>query len=156
EESAVSEKAKQLVAQLRAGADFVKIVTENSDREKAAETKGKVETFNLKDLDEKFANALKGLKAGDVTDPIEIDQVGINLLRVDERTQASAESFFDENAVRMAMLQDVIVEEQKKFLASLRENSYIKINDSYRPLVAPILFAQERKDKDKTDKPENK
>jgi hypothetical protein len=28
---------------------------------------------------------------------------------------------------------------------SLREDAYIKISDNYRPLVSPILFADERK-----------
>jgi len=147
DEAAVREKAKQLVAQLRAGADFAKMVTENSDRPNAAQTKGKVDTLNMKDMDEKFAAAVKGLKAGGYSDPIEIDQVGINILRVDARTQASSESFFDENAVRLAIMAERVPAEQKKFMASLREDSYIKISESYRPLVAPILFSEERKGK---------
>lgn len=147
DEASVREKAKQLVAQLRAGADFAKLVTENSDRPNAAQTKGKVDTLNIKDLDEKFASAVKGLKAGGYSEPIEIDQVGINILRVDARTQASSESFFDENAVRLAIMAERVPAEQKKFMASLREDSYIKISESYRPLVAPILFSEERKGK---------
>jgi peptidyl-prolyl cis-trans isomerase D len=150
-EDAVRAKAKQLVAQLRGGADFAKIVAENSDRPDAAKTLGKVDTLPLKDLDEKFAGPLKNVKAGGYSDPIELDQVGITILRVDERTAASSESQFDENAVRLAMLQENVGPEQKKFLATLRQDSYIKISDAYRPLVAPILFADERKEKP-TDK----
>jgi hypothetical protein len=38
-------------------------------------------------------------------------------------------------------------------MSTLREDSYIKLSDSYRPLVAPILFAEERSaTKPKTDK----
>lgn len=147
EEAAVREKAKQLVAKLRGGADFAKAVAENSDRPNAAQTKGKVDTFNVKDLDTRFAGPLKDIKVGGYTDPIEIDQIGLSILRVDERTQASSESFFDENAVRSAILAERFPEAQKKFMATLRQDSYIKINDSYRPLVAPILFAEERKEK---------
>jgi peptidyl-prolyl cis-trans isomerase SurA len=146
-EAAVREKAKQLVAQLRGGADFVKLATENSDRPNVAQTKGKVDTLNVKELDEKFAAAIKGLKPGQVTDPVEIDQVGLDILRVDERSAASSESVFDENEVRMAILQESFPAGQKQFMADLRKDSYIKISDSYRPLVAPILFADERKDK---------
>ncbi len=156
DEAAVREKAKQLVVQLRAGADFTKAVLENSDRPNAAETKGKVDTLNVKDLDEKFAKAIAGVKVGGVTDPIEIDQVGINILRVDERTAASSESHFDENAVRMAITQEKAPAAQKEFMAKLRQGSYIKISDSYRPLVSPILFAEERKEKSTAAKPENK
>lgn len=147
DEAAVREKAKQLVAQLRAGADFAKVVAENSDRPDAAKTKGKVDTMNLKDLDEKFAAAIKNLKAGGYSDPIEVDQIGINILRVDQRTQASSESFYDENAVRMAILAEKAPAAQKEFMASLRQDSYIKISENYRPIVAPILFAEERKEK---------
>lgn len=146
-ETTVREKAKQLVAQLRGGADFAKIVTENSDRPNAAQTKGKVEALNVKDLDPKFAAAVAGLKAGQYTDPIEIDQIGINILRVDERSQASSESHFDENAVRLAMMAEKAPEEQKKYMSTLRNDSYIKISEAYRPLVSPLLFAEERKEK---------
>lgn len=147
DENAVRAKAKQLVAELRAGADFVKIATENSDRPDVAKTKGKVDPISVKDLDEKFATVLKDVKVGGYTDPIEIDQIGINILRLDERTQASNESHFDESAVRMAILQDKAPAATKEFMTNLRQDSYIKIGENYRPLVSPILFAEERKEK---------
>lgn len=147
DENATREKAKKLVADLRAGADFGKVVAENSDRPDAAKSKGKVDTMNLKDLDEKFATAIKNVKVGGYSDPIELDEVGINILRVDERTQASSESFFDESAVRMAILAERAPAATKEFMATLRQESYIKIGEQYRPLVSPILFAEERKEK---------
>ncbi len=147
DEAAVREKAKQLVAQLRGGADFAKLVAENSDRQDAAKTKGKVDTMNFKDLDEKFSSAVKDLKAGGYSDPIEIDQIGINILRVDDRTKASSESFYDESAIRLAILADKAPAAQKEFMATLRHDSFIKISENYRPIVAPILFADERKEK---------
>ena len=151
----VREKAKQVVAQLRGGGDFVKAVADNSDRPDAAKNNGKVDTFKVGDLDPKFAKALEGVKAGGYSEPIEIDDVGINILRVDERTAASSDSKFDEQAVRMAMMSEAFPEAQKKYMAQLREDSYIKINDTYRPLVSPILYAQERTEKtpDKPNKP---
>jgi len=145
DKAAVREKAKQIVAQLKAGADFQKLVMENSDRPNVAENKGKVGTINVKELDEKFAVAVKNLKAGGISEPVEIDELGIEILRVDERTQASSEAFFDENAVRLAITMERGPAEQKKFLAELRQDSYIKISETYRPIVAPILFADERK-----------
>lgn len=144
-ETSVREKANDLVAQLRKGADFVKMVAEHSDRQGAAQTNGKVDTFNVGDLDPKITSAIKGLKAGEYSDPVEMDQVGVTILRIDERTAASNESYFDEQAVRMAILNEKFPEASKKYMSSLREDSYIKINDSYRPLVAPILFADERR-----------
>jgi peptidyl-prolyl cis-trans isomerase SurA len=152
----VRAKAKQLVTQLRGGADFAKAVADNSDRPDAAKTNGKVDTFNLKDLDPKFAKAIEGLKAGGYTEPIETDDVGVDILRVDERIAASNDSKFDESAVRMAMLSEAFPDAQKKYMAKLREDSYVKISESYRPLVSPILFAEERSDKTTDKSPTNK
>ncbi len=69
----------------------------------------------------------------------------MEILRVDQRARASNESFFDETEVRKALTYDKLPEERKKYLATLRGAAYIKINDKYRPLVAPILFIEERK-----------
>ena len=147
DEATVRAKAKKLVDELRAGADFAKLVTENSDRPEAAQTKGKVDPLPVRDLNEKYSAALKDVKVGGYTDPIEADDTGVSILRVDTRTEASNESEFDENAVRLEMMKEKLPETQKQFLATLREESYIKINDTYRPLVSPILFADERKSK---------
>ncbi len=144
DEAAVRAKAKKLVADIRGGADFVKLVLENSDRPDAAKSKGKVDVLPIKDLNEKYAGAIKGVKVGGVTDPIEADDTGVSILHVDEMTDASSESQFKEEAVRMEILKEKIGPAQKTFLAKLREDSYIKISDSYRPIVSPILFADER------------
>ena len=146
DENAVREKAKSLVAQLRAGGDWAKIAAENSDPGPLTQGTGKVERLKVSELSDKLSTALKGVKVGGYTDPVEGDQVGIVILRVDAREQASSESHFDENAVRLAITAERVPEEQKKFMSTLRSDSYIKINDTYRPLVAPILFADDRKD----------
>lgn len=147
DEAAVRQKAKDLVAQLRGGADFVKIVVENSDRPNASRDKGKADVVPVKELDPKFAVPLKNVGIGGVTDPIEIEGQGLTILRVDDRQAASNESEFKENAVRGAIFQEKFPEESKKFLAKLRADSYIKLSDTYRPIVSPILFADERKEK---------
>lgn len=147
DENTVREKAKKLVAQLRAGGDFAKIATENSDPGVVTQAIGKPTKLKVDDLSDKITVPIKNVKAGQIADPIEADQVGIVILKVDAREQASSESYFDENAVRMAVLAEKAPEETKKFLATLRADSYIKISDTYRPVVAPILFADERKDK---------
>jgi len=154
-EAAVREKAKNLVTLARTGVDFAKLVAENSDRPDAAQTKGKVDPINVKDLDPKFVTAIKGLKAGGISDPVDVDQTGISILRIDARTQASNDAKFDENAVRIAILNEKAPQAQKDYLAKLRDDAYIKISDTYRPMVSPILFADERKDTSKA-KPANK
>lgn len=133
----VRTKADQLLAQARSGANFDKLAVENSDRSDAAQTKGSVGTLTIKELNEKVADAIKGLKTGEIA-KFETDE-GVELIRVDNRVASSNESAFDENAVRNAMTYEVLPVETKKYLANLRKDAYIKIADSYRPLVAPLL-----------------
>ena len=146
DENAVRAKAKEVLTQLRAGGDFDKLSKENSDRGVVTQG-GKPEKLKSAELTPLLASALKDVKVGGYTEPIAADQVGVLILRVDAREKATSESYFDENAVRMAIVGEKGLAEQKKFLASLRADSYIKISDSYRPLVSPILFAEDRKEK---------
>ena len=148
---AVREKAKQIVAQARGGADFAKLAVENSERPDVQQTKGKAGTFNVKDMDETFSKALKDVKAGSITEPLELTE-GMEILRVDDRSKATTESFFDETEVRKAMTYEKLPGERKKYVATLRSDAYIKINDEYRPLVAPILFEENRKAEVKSKK----
>lgn len=158
DENAVREKAKQIVEQLRGGADFAKLQAENSDPGVVTQGKGKVEKVKPSEFSEIITNAIKGRKPGEVTDPIEAGNIGMVVLKIDARESATSESFFDESAVRSAIFQERAPAALKNFMASLRENSYIKIGESYRPIVSPILYADERKDKtaapgdDKKDK----
>lgn len=153
DEASVLAKAKELVDQIRKGGNFDEISKANADKPIVApDTNGKTEKANADTLNDVIKAPLKGTKIGDVTEPIVIKDLGVLILRVDSREAASSESFFDENAVRAAMLQENFPEAQKKFFISLRENAYIKISDTYRPMVAPILFAEERKDKAVSEK----
>jgi len=143
---AVQAKAKKLIEQARGGADFVKLVTDNSDDQDAAKTKGAIGSFPVADFEKQFPQfgaAIKNLKVGDVAEPIS-DDVGIHILHIDTRTAASNESQFDEDAVRRAILEEKFPDAVKKYMAKLREDAYIKINDTYRPIVSPVLFADER------------
>ncbi len=144
DEAAVKEKAKQLIQQARSGADFGKLAEENSDRPDVKTTKGKAGTLNIKNLDKIFAESLKDIKIGGITEPVETAE-GIEIFRVDDRSKASVESFYDETEVRKAMTYDKLPDERKKFMMNLRQDAYIKISETYRPLVSPLLFADDRK-----------
>lgn len=147
-EADVKAKARQISEQLKNGGDFDKIAKESGDPGLLTQGSGKAERLPVGELMEVVAKPLKGLKVGQFTEPFEVDNMGLVILRVDAREEASNESFFDENAVRMAMMNEKAPEEQKKFMAKLREEAYIKISDTYRPTVSPILFADERKKKE--------
>ena len=131
-------KAKEIVARLRAGEEFGKIAVENSDRPNVAEDKGSVGTLQLSQLADKFKNAIENVKVGGVSDPIELDE-GIEVLRVDARTAQGKESTFDENKVRVAILKERVPPARKKYLQTLKDDAYIKIAESWRPIVTPFL-----------------
>lgn len=151
DENAVRDKARLLIAELRKGADFAKLALENSDRPDVKDTKGSVGVITipqLKEINEKLLAPIAATKIGGISEPIETVE-GIEIFRVDDRKEASKDSFFDETEVRKAMTYEILPQERKKYMATLRQESYIKINDTYRPLVSPILFAEERKTEEK-------
>ena len=146
-QESVRTRAKELVARLRTpGTDFVKLALANSESQDVSQTKGVLGTVPVPDLEARFpeyAKAVKTLKTGGVADPIE-DEVGIHILHVDERTAAGTDAQFDEDAVRRAMLEINYPDALKKYMSKLRSDSYIKISETYRPIVSPLLFADER------------
>ncbi len=141
---AVRAKAKTIAARAKKGEDFAKLAVENSDRPDVAETKGKAGTFDVDKLDPLFAKPLANLQAGQVSDPIELE-IGMEIIKVDERTKGSSEAFFDENAVRSAILSEKAPDARRKYMKDLLDDSYIKINDTYRPVVSPALNAMNAK-----------
>ncbi len=146
-EDSVRDRAKQLLTQLRAGGDWDAITAANGDPGQLTRGIGKAEKLIVSELPEIIVPAVKDVKVGGFTEPIEADNLGIVILRIDARQAASSESEYNENAVRSAIMQEKMPEAYKKFIASLRTDAYIKINEEYRPMVAPILFADERTEK---------
>ena len=70
-----------------------------------------------------------------------------NCMGLDAQENDTHDPELQRRSVRMAILAEKAPAAQKEFMASLRQDSYIKISETYRPLVAPILFADERKEK---------
>ena len=159
DDAAVKARAIELVAQLRAGADFKAVASANSEREKngqrtAPQDGGKVGTFEVPNLREELVNALKDVKVGGVTDPIKTGE-GYQILRVDEKTPAGTTPQFNDNLVRQALLMERQAKEREAYLDHLRNEAYIKLTDVYRAEVEPLLkikpatAAAKASDKDK-------
>jgi hypothetical protein len=66
------------------------------------------------------------------------------ILHVDERTTPSTEGVFDEEEVRKQLTFSKAPEATKKYMIDLRKEAYIKVNESYRAIVNPVLFEEER------------
>jgi parvulin-like peptidyl-prolyl isomerase len=139
----VKARATELVAQLRSGADFGALAAANSERELngvrvAPQNKGKVGRFEVPNLREEISKQIKGVKVGGVSDPLKIND-GYQILRVDERTEASNTAVFNENQVREALTIERSPKEREAYLRNLVNDSYIKISEGYRASVEPLL-----------------
>ncbi|MGI8836967.1 MAG: peptidylprolyl isomerase [Pyrinomonadaceae bacterium] len=154
-EAEVKAKALQLVAQLRGGADFGAVAVANSERESngvrvAAETKGKVGTFEMPSLRDDIANTVKGVKVGGISEPLRTND-GYQIFRVDDRTAASTTATFNENQVREAITMERANSKRDEYLQNLRNEAYIKISENYRQAVAPLLKLDPAKMADNAD-----
>jgi peptidyl-prolyl cis-trans isomerase SurA len=142
-EADVRARAMELVAQLRAGADFAAVAAANSEREVngqrvAPENKGKVGVFEMPNLREDIANAVRNVKVGGVSDPLKSPD-GFQILRVDERTPGSSTPTFVENQVREAITIERSPKERETYLENLRNDAYVKVAESYSDQVLPLL-----------------
>jgi peptidyl-prolyl cis-trans isomerase SurA len=165
DEAAVKTRIMELVTQIRAGADFAALAAANSEREKngtrtAPQDKGYVGEFDIPNLREDLIAALKDVKAGGVTEPIRVPD-GYQILRVDARTPAGADPVFNDNRVREAMLTERQPKEREDYLQNLRNEAFIKVTETYRAAVEPLLKlkqsatakAPEKSDNKKSKKP---
>jgi len=139
-EAEVQARATQLVTQLRGGADFCTLAAAYSDRPATNDQKKpcKVGLLMVTDLRPDIAAAIKNVKAGGVSDPFKTDE-GYEILRVDARTAGSSAASFNENQAREAMTAERSPEAREKYLQGLRNDGYVKIADSYREAVEPML-----------------
>jgi parvulin-like peptidyl-prolyl isomerase len=162
EDGAVRAKALELIAQIRAGADFGALAAANSEREKngqrtAPQDKGYVGEFDFPNLREDLVAALKDVKVGGVTEPIKAGD-GYQILRVDGRTPGGSTPTFNDNRVREAMLGERQTKEREAYVQNLRNEAFIKVTEAYRASVEPLLkisapVAAKGDDKDDNKKP---
>ena len=160
DEAAVKARASELVAQLRAGADFKAVASANSEREKngvrtAVKDGGAVGSFDLPSLREDLQATLKSVNVGGVTDPIRTPD-GYQIIRVDARTPAGTTPTFNDNLVRQAMLAQDQDKEREIYLTNLRSEAFIKVSDAYSPSVMPLLKLNVAKAAKGTDKDKKK
>src|SRR5204862_756005 len=64
---------------------------------------------------------------------------GYQIFRVDARTAGGDASTFVENSVREAMTMEREGKAREEYLQNLRNESYIKVSESYRAGLMPLL-----------------
>jgi peptidyl-prolyl cis-trans isomerase SurA len=135
----VKTQALKLVAQLRGGADFCTLAAAYTERPATGGQKPcKVGRFQVPDLRPDIATAVKSVNSGGVSEPLKTDE-GYQILRVDSRTPGSNIATFNENNVREAITRDRSPKARENYLQDLRNDAYVKIAESYRESVEPLL-----------------
>jgi parvulin-like peptidyl-prolyl isomerase len=142
-EADVKARATELVTQLRAGAEFGSVAAANSERESngvrtAPQNKGKVGRFEVPNLRDDIASAIRKVPVGGVSDPLRIND-GYQILRVDERTAGGTTATFNENQVREAITIERSPKERQAYLENLLKESFVKVADNYKATVEPHL-----------------
>jgi peptidyl-prolyl cis-trans isomerase SurA len=139
QEADVKALAAKLVAQARGGADFCTLAAAYTEIPATGGKKPcKVGVFQVPDLSPAIAGAIKNLNAGGVGEPLKTDE-GYHILRVDARTAGSNTPTFNENNVREAITRERSAKAREDYLQSLRNDGYVKIGESYRAEVEPLL-----------------
>jgi peptidyl-prolyl cis-trans isomerase SurA len=130
----VSQRAKRLVAELRAGKNFEEAVQENSPTSRATRAqKGKVGSFKQGELNKDISAAISSLKPGEVTEPIRL-QDGFQIVRLDERKAATVLPFENtevQAAIGRAATMERAEDARKKYLKKLRQESFVEITKGY-------------------------
>ena len=132
----VGQRAKRLVAELRAGKSFAAAVQENSPASRASRAQnGKLGTFKPGELKEDITAATSTLKIGEVTEPIRL-QDGFQIIRLDDQklpTVLPFESIEVQNAIGRSATMERAEEARKKYMKKLRDDAFIEIAKGYVP-----------------------
>jgi peptidyl-prolyl cis-trans isomerase SurA len=130
----VEQRARRLVAELRAGGDFAEAVQKNSPPNRASRAQnGRVGSFKLEELKGDVKAAISTLKPGEFTDPIRL-QDGYQIVRLDERKTETVRKYEDQEvaaAIGRALTMERAQEAQKKYVERLRQEAYIFIKPEY-------------------------
>jgi peptidyl-prolyl cis-trans isomerase C len=95
-EAEAKAKVDKLLAELRAGADFVKLVKEHSDDKESAAKDGDFDPIRKSDgVPDNIKSAIFSLKAGQVSEPVRVAN-GFYLFRLEDLSAATFEQVRDE------------------------------------------------------------
>jgi len=135
----VEQRARRVVAELRAGGSFAEAVKTNTPVTRASRAQeGKLGTFKPHELREEMAAAISALKAGEVTEPIRM-QDGFLIIRVDARKDVTVRSYDEkevQDMVARAATMDRAEDARKKYLKKLREEAFVEIAKGYQATQA--------------------
>jgi peptidyl-prolyl cis-trans isomerase SurA len=130
DEVIAAEKIKKIHTELKSGAKFTDLVGIYSDDESTKNQQGHLGTFEMSQLREtakEFVYALKGLKPGDISDPIRTPY-GFHILILNSREEARELSLDkDWDRLERMALEYKKQKEFKRWLDEIKENVFIEI-----------------------------
>ncbi|NLF94519.1 MAG: hypothetical protein GX564_11595 [Oligosphaeraceae bacterium] len=127
EKNSAREKLLGLKKQLAEGADFAALAKEHSDCPSKGQG-GSLGDFSEGQMVPEFEQALKTLKAGEISDPVET-QFGLHLIKAGEGKAASVQEFAEVQAQISQQLQEQQAGQAfEKHLDALMESAEYKIN----------------------------
>ncbi len=130
---------REVQEKLRAGADFGDLAAQYSSRP-SARNKGDIGKFTLgprRTLGDVQTKAIEGLKAGEVSAPIELAD-GFQILKVLERTEPRLRPLDADlkRQIQMRLAQERAEAAIREYIETLRRDAYIWIAPAYRDLYA--------------------
>jgi peptidyl-prolyl cis-trans isomerase D len=93
DDAAVKKKAEELLARAKAGADFAKLATENTDEESGKKTGGDLNFFGKGQMVPEFEQAAFALQPGQINPTVVKTQFGYHVIKVTERKPAATKTF---------------------------------------------------------------
>ena len=126
-EAEAKAKAAKLLAEIRGGADFVKLVKENSDDETSREKDGDFATLHFGDnIPDAFRSAIFKLKKGETTEPLKQPN-GYYLLRAEDVTIKPLSEVRDE------IYNDLKNQRFADWMAKLNRETTVQVNPKFAP-----------------------
>ena len=145
--AAAKAKADDIVARLKAGADFAQISKTSSEAQTAAEG-GDLGTFKRGQLNKVFEDATFDLKTGDISEPIRTKQ-GFVIFKVVQHIPGGVPAFKDvEQQVEESYYEAKMEPAIRAYLTTMREEAYLDIKPGFEDTgastnkrVNPISYA---------------
>ena len=137
-------RAKEVVAQARAGAvDFITLAQKYTESE-AGKNKPSLGTFKIPELNPEVKAVVENAKVGDVTDPVKLE-AGYSIFHVDQRKEQNQLAFEDEriqNDIGRRLVEQHAGEEVETYLNKLRNDAFIEIDARYQFENSKVKSAQ--------------
>ncbi|MBW1733546.1 MAG: peptidylprolyl isomerase [Deltaproteobacteria bacterium] len=119
-------KAREILSMIRNGEDFADLARKFSNGPGAAEG-GDLGVFKMSELNPEMSETIKGLSAGQVSEPI-IMPYGVKIIKVVEKEGGGEKSFEQvKNAIRAILYRKELDKKYSAWIKELRKKSYIKI-----------------------------